>query len=319
MYLIRPSSKKDLEALVEFSYRSQRGLTSLPRNPGILENKIIISEKSFEKKAEAPGKDYYLFVLEDTDEKKVVGCSAIYSLTGWDEPIYYFRIVDNRFLWPVHYEEAGSKLCSLYLLREYREKGLGKLLSLSRFHFIKDYEHRFSEEIYAEMRGFIQPPNYCPFWEAVGRKIIGMSFEDFENELDKSHEILSSLMVGEPIDLHTLPKEAQEAVGKTHESTKGALKLLEQEGFVFSREISIDDGGPRVVAKTKALTTGKASQKILLSDISSISHEGPLLLSNCRLDFRAILREFKGKITLSEQEKQALEVNGDEAIRISLL
>jgi arginine N-succinyltransferase len=85
------------------------GLTTLPKDPQLLENRIAESRRSFERlaisaKAAAagaagnrwggpgPGGEIYLFVLEDLHTGKIVGTSAIVSKVGGFEPFYAYKI-----------------------------------------------------------------------------------------------------------------------------------------------------------------------------------------------------------------------------------
>ena len=79
------------------------GLTTLPKDPQLLENRIQESRRSFERlttssksaanqSSERPGGEIYLFVLEDLHTGKIVGTSAIVSKVGGFEPFYAYKI-----------------------------------------------------------------------------------------------------------------------------------------------------------------------------------------------------------------------------------
>lgn len=49
-----------------------------------------------------------------------------------------------------------------------------------------------------------------------------------------------------PIYINLLSDEAQAVIGKVHENTKPALRLLQKEGFICRDYVDIFDAGPTV-------------------------------------------------------------------------
>src|ERR1700749_2042566 len=52
-----------------------------------------------------------------------------------------------------------------------------------------------------------------------------------------------------------LPDSARAVVGQPHPTGRAALKMLENEGFVWDSYVDIFDGGPTVTARTDAIRT----------------------------------------------------------------
>src|SRR3954471_5994627 len=103
MLVFRPITLDDLPQLTELAALAGFGLTTLPKDPQLLENRILESRRSFERLAvfsksapkggteargERPGGEVYLFVLEDLHTGRIVGTSAIVSKVGGFEPFY---------------------------------------------------------------------------------------------------------------------------------------------------------------------------------------------------------------------------------------
>src|SRR4051812_15740621 len=107
MLVFRPITLDDLPQLTELAAVAGFGLTTLPKDPQLLENRILESRRSFERLsisskaaeragasggAERPSGEVYLFVLEDLHTGRIVGTSAIVSKVGGFEPFYAYKI-----------------------------------------------------------------------------------------------------------------------------------------------------------------------------------------------------------------------------------
>ena len=58
-----------------------------------------------------------------------------------------------------------------------------------------------------------------------------------------------------PIYVDLLDEKARAVIGQPHPGGKAAMRMLEQEGFIFDRYIDIFDGGPTVTAPTDQIRT----------------------------------------------------------------
>lgn len=307
-FLLRPIEAQDFEALCSFAKIAQYGITSLPNDPAILQKKLERSIKSFHADVQIPIDELYLFVLEDVENRKVIGLSGIASRIGVEEPFYSFRTQEFESACPslgiykkhatLHLSEARkgpTEICSLFLLPEYRAKGLAKLLSYARFLFMKAFPERFHPMIVAEMRGVTHENGECPFWDNVMRPFFSMSFPEANLQRAKSEAFIADLIPRTPLYVDMLHKDAQAVIGKTHPFTSAALKLLYHEGFEFFNEIDIFDGGPDIYASLKEIKTVKESTRGCVKEISSVQSE-PYLISNASLNFRATYGSLKGNV-----------------------
>src|ERR1035437_6932402 len=92
MLVIRPIRQTDLDSLLELASLPGCGLTTLPRDRELLEERIADSTHAFLRQAPRPKGDCYLFVVEDTANQRVIGTCAIISKVGGFEPFYAYRL-----------------------------------------------------------------------------------------------------------------------------------------------------------------------------------------------------------------------------------
>lgn len=91
MLVLRPAQLADLADVRRLAADSPVGVTSLPDDDERLREKIVASEASFAAEVSFNGEESYFFVLEDTEQGRLVGCSAIVASAGYSEPFYSFR------------------------------------------------------------------------------------------------------------------------------------------------------------------------------------------------------------------------------------
>src|SRR5581483_4915733 len=279
MMILRPIQKKDLEQVVRFASMADIGLTNLPNDARIFEERIHRSLQSFEKVVEKPENELYFFALEDTSTHAVVGVSAIYATTGGGEPLYFFRketlIADSHLpqvnqkipiLSPISYVRGPSEVCSLFLHPDFRKHGTGKLLSLGRFFFIANFPERFTNSIFAELRGHIVEGK-SPFWDGIGSHFFKTSIKEALDLLKYGKAFIPQFLPKYPLYLDLLPKEVQETIGQTHPQTKAALTMLLNQGFHITDEIDVFDGGPKLTAYKNDIKAIKESKTYEVADI----------------------------------------------------
>lgn len=333
MIIIRPIQKKDQDIFVEFSFEATLGIRNLPRDREKLEEKIIRSEKAFSKEVKGPNADEYVFVLEDLTTGRIGGTCGIFAKLN-KKNAYSYRIEtikthakhfsaskEMQILNPFAIEHDASEICSLYLQPTFRHSGQGRLLSLSRFLFIASHRERFEKKIIAEMRGYIDQRQISPFWEAVGRHFCNLSFVELMAQLDQNMISIQEILPLYPLYVALLPKPVQEIIGKTHDSTKPAMYMLMNEGFVFNQEVDVLEAGPTLEAVTANIRTIKNSEKIKIEITDDpLTEEKEFILANNLLNFRACYGHLKFDIkkniaAINRTVAEALLVNSGEMIR----
>lgn len=332
MIVVRPIKQKDLDIFAEFSFESLLGITNLPRDRDKLLEKTIHSESSLLMDIQQPGSEEYYFVLEDLSTGRIGGVCGILSNSNMSRE-YYYRIEsipvisrhisapnEMKILKPARNQIHASEVCSLYLQPTFRHSGQGRLLSLSRFLFIAANRQRFRNKIVAELRGYLDHRQISPFWDGVGRHFCHLSFVELMAQLDQDRTFVSEILPKFPLYIALLPKEVQEVIGKTHDSSKPALKMLIQEGFTVTEEIDLFDAGPSLAANTSNIRSIKKSSLVntaLTND--NLEEEPEFIISNEQLDFRACFGKLrftsKTDALINEEVADALMIQPGDPVR----
>lgn len=334
MFIFRPIQKSDLDSLMEMAEQVEPGLTTLPKNKHYLGRKIDDSERAFNPNVHKPGQESYLFVLEDNLTGRIAGTSGIIAKTGGFEPFYTYEIKNEHHedhklgvkkdissLHLVANHAGPSEICSLFIKKEFRKGGLGRLLSRARFLFMSEFNERFEDEVISELRGVSDSKGNSPFWEHVGRHFFDTDFitADFLSGLGDK-EFIKNLMPKYPIYIPMLPKEVQAVIGKVHANTEPALHLLLKEGFEHTNEVDIFDGGPTVRAKLKNIKTIQNSTKVKIKKITwNNTDSADCMVSNTSLNFKACYGQCqidKGEAILHKDVAKALDLNAGDEIRV---
>lgn len=263
--IIRPVRESDLESVFQLSLKAKEGLTSFPKNKNHLALKIAKSCQSFSKKVDTPSDEFYFFVMEDLHLQKIIGVCSIIAEVGISDPFYSFLIQTlKKESWCLNKEisidilklhrlyNGPSEIGTLFLDPEYRIKGMGRLLSLSRFSYIARFPHRFKSTIIAEMRG-VSDEKGSPFWNHVGAHFFELSFVEADYLSSENKQFISELIPKYPIYINLLHSDAIAVIGQVHKNTEPALQLLLREGFEKTSFVDIFDAGPKIEIETKKL------------------------------------------------------------------
>ncbi|MEC5162499.1 arginine N-succinyltransferase [Janthinobacterium sp. CG_23.3] len=338
MLVVRAINASDLDALYGLASQVGTGMTTLKPDMKMLGDRLAIACASFAETIPVEQRDY-MFVMEDTDSGRLAGVCAIKGAVGMEEPFYNYRIgtlvhssreldVFTRMetLYLSNDLTGSTELCSLFLHPDYRQGTNGKLLSKSRFLFIAQFPHLFTEKLIAEMRGYQAPDGSSPFYEGLGRHFFKMNFDHVDDltSLGKK-SFIAELMPRQPLYVAYLPEAAQEVIGKVHLSTAPARRLLEQEGLHFEGYVDIFDAGPVLQARVSELRAMRDSALVVIDPqagadaCASVAETEPYLVSNTDLqDFRMIVsaaNPVNGKIALSDDEQQLLRCGAGAPVR----
>lgn len=335
MLVVRAITASDLDPLIELARQVGSGMTTLKPDRKMLGDRVAIAVASFAQTIPPEQRDY-MFVMEDTSSGRLAGICAIKGAVGLDEPFYNYRIgtlvhsshelnvftrMDTLYL--SNDLTGATELCSLFLHPDYRSGNNGKWLSKSRFLFIAQFPHLFTEKLIAEMRGYQEEDGRSPFYEGLGRHFFKMDFNHVDHLTAMGKKsFIAELMPRQPMYVAYLPDDAQEVIGKVHRSTAPARKLLEQEGMHFEGYVDIFDAGPVLQARVSELRALRDSM-VAIADTSSTlapsTEAEPLMVSNTQLDdFRMIVTSASpvaGKIALSASELELLHCQSGDSIR----
>ena len=337
MLVLRPIRETDLPRLISLAKSTGGGLTTLPPNEEFLADRIDGSLRAFNPRVRSPGGEFYLFGLEDSATGEVIGVSGIASRVGGFEPWYSYEIKRERFahrplkidreIAALHLKKehrGPSEICSLFLRVDRRRGGAGRLLSLGRFLFMAAFPRRFTENVIAEMRGYIDQTGKSPFWEAVGRHFYEFDFyrADVLSGLGDK-EFIANLNPRHPIYIPLLAPDVQAVIGRVHHDTEPALALLLAEGFEQHAEVDIFDAGPLVQGRIADLRTVKHARQAKIRSAAGPERPGSeWLLSNGLLDFRACLGSVTehedGSVSVARELATALNVEAGDRLWMSL-
>jgi len=335
MLVLRPIHPDDLDQLMNLVTLTGFGLTTLPRDAELLRDRIIESQVSFERMTKRPRGETYLFVMEDLRTGKVIGTCGIVSKVGGFEPFYAYRVETSvhesemlsvrkeiQKLQLVKDHNGPSEIGSLFLSPDYRRHNNGRLLSLGRFLFMAEHLQRFDPVVIAEMRGVIDDRGHSPFWDAIGKHFFDIDFPKADYLSMVNKKFIADLMPTHPIYVPLLPPEAQAVIGKVHEQTSPALKMLQDEGFHFTGEIDIFEGGPVVSCQRDQIRTIRESRRAVIADVADdLPGSEDYVLCNIRKDFRVckgIVEPIAdGTIRLTSRTALSLNVKVGDTVRFA--
>jgi len=341
MIIVRPIRGEDLDRLLELARSiAGGGMTTLPTERSVLEERIASSLDNFVRDIESPGPEYYLLVLEDTKTGEVGGTAAVFARIGIEKPFYSYKLtktthvsselkVQNTHdvLHLVNDYIGFAEVGSLYLAPEFRRDQNGRTLARSRYLLMAEHRNRFPKRVVAEMRGEQNEHGVSPFWENVGKPFFKMDFQDADHLSGVgNNQFIADLMPKYPIYVDLLPRDAQAVIGQTHEDAAPALAMLEKEGFRFERHVDIFDAGPCVqtwVDDIKTVKDSRVSQVAgLVKDSEAEGNEDYCLDLVCAgqdADFRVCRgftkKDAEGSIQLNQSAAEAIGIDAGDSLR----
>ena len=266
---IRAARASDLRSFYDLAKLTGGGFTNLPAEKPTLEAKLARSEEGFSREGETTGDDLYVFMLENVETGQIRGTCQVFGAVGTDRPFYSYlistltqkseelgRIFRNQTLNLTTDLEGSSEVGGLFLHPQERAGGLGMLLARSRYLFIKQHRPRFGDTVLAELRGVMDQAGHSPFWDAIGGRFFGMNFPEAD-EFNAVHgtQFIADLFPQTPIYVSMLPESARAVIGQPHPTGRAALKMLENENFIWDSYVDIFDGGPTVTCRTDKIKT----------------------------------------------------------------
>lgn len=301
--LLRKALVSDLEAIHQLAVESGIGITTLPKNIDILEQRLTLSTNSFDKVIQRPGSEYYLFVVEDSNTHQIVGTSAIKASIGHTTPSYTYNVIhrtrmchalnirqEQSWLILSNNLKDKSEVCTLYLKPNYRHSHHGVFISRARFLFMAQHPSRFETSVIAEMRGVSDEKGESPFWDGLGQHFFNMPFQQADElTLATNKQFIMDLIPEHPILVQLLSENAQKVIGKPHRATVPAMHILLKEGFHLTNMVDIFDAGPIIEAHCADIKTIQASQCVTVTDIVDELSAPASIIANTLLSFRATI------------------------------
>lgn len=347
MFIIRSATSDDLKSVQRLA--AVLNTVNLPNDEESLESLIQLSERSFFEKIKDPLEREYLFVMEDTKKKKIIGTSQIIAQHGTREaPHIYFDVLEEeRYSQTIdkHFRhkvlrigfdyEGPTEIGGLVLDPSYRGAPgkLGKQLSFVRFLFIAMHRDRFRDRVLAELLPPLGADGRSVLWEALGRRFTGMDYLEADRISKTNKEFIQNLFPSGMIYASTFDQAAQDVIGKVGPATEGVKKMLEGVGFEPLGRVDPFDGGPHFEAHTDDIwpvaqtKRGKAVvvERSAIIDGAGESMEGLVASEPAKKRqkkdgcFRCVQTEFRfqkdGKhIEIPKETAEALRVDDDDRI-----
>src|SRR5215469_5018512 len=291
-YLIRPAGQQDHRRIL----RLARALnsTTLPTDSDELAAALDRSMKSFAGKIRQRANTVYIFCAEDLSNQRIVAASMIIGKHGTPaSPHYYFEMdTDERFskslqrmfrhpFLRLRYSMDGpSEIGGLIVdtaSRRHPER-IGRQISWVRFLFIAKHRKRFEERLIAEMLPPATPDGGNRFWDYYGGPVTGLSYREADQLSARDKEFIRALFPDSPLYTFLLPQEVVQSIGQVAEDTRGAVRLLEQAGMKFLRQIDPFDAGPYYGAQVDELTPVKQLRSFGTIAGEADTASGPLYL-----------------------------------------
>lgn len=283
-YVMRAAGPEDLESFKQLREIAGPGFTSLMLDDRAMAAKLELSAASFASSTESAGAERYFIALEHIETGTLAGCCGVKATIGEMPPFFNFRliteaqssaVVGRRFdmdvLIGVNDFTGCTEVGSLFVRPEHRAAGVGRSLAQCRYLLIAADPRRFRETVVSELRGVVSRDGVSPFWEAVGRHFFRMDFAEADKlSAITDNQFILDLMPQHPIYVDLLPEAARAVIGKCHVDGEGARRLLEWEGFAFSKVVDIFDGGPLVSAPRDAIRTRREARRLRLEPSSDL-------------------------------------------------
>jgi arginine N-succinyltransferase len=274
--------------------------------------------------------------LEDPKQGIVRGTCQVFGQVGVIQPFYSYHLSTltqtspelgkafrNQLLTLTTDLEGSSEVGGLFLHPAARAGGWGSLLARSRYLFMKLHRGRFGQRTLAELRGVMDETGNCPFWDGLAGRFFGMNFPEAD-EFNAIHgtRFIADLMPRTPIYVSLLAEAARAVMGQPHPTGRAALRMLEEEGFIYDRYLDIFDGGPTVTVATDQIRTVRESSSETICEIGNGARTKALIGAGRLKDFRAcfasVKRVPKKGICIDREAAELLEVDvGDEILTVA--
>jgi arginine N-succinyltransferase len=336
VFFLRPAQRSDLSALLELA--GFLNSLNLPAEEGFLLGRLERSARSFAT-PEPPSEDReYQFVLEDVGGQ-VIGTCAILSKHGTPTmPHFYLEVgEEQRYAESIgvlarhvtlrlgRSTDGPTEIGSLVLHPDARGRpgSPGKLLSWGRFAFIASHRECFESELIAEMRAALDPRGRNLFWEAVGKRFTGLSYEEADHRSAVDKSFIRDLFPEATLYATLLEPDVVAKLGHVHEETGAAVRLLERAGFRWNGQIDPFDAGPYYGSRTdRVIPIRETVQAIVGAEEPGADATDRIVSSGSGATFRAIttpVEEENGVVSLPKDARRRLTIREGETVAVTPL
>lgn len=332
-FIVRAVKKEDVTQLTDLA--KQFNLLNLPGDRKIIAEKVSRSEASFA--GQLPkDKSEYIFVVEDIEEKMVVGSSLIIAKHGSEDvPHCYFKILKRDHFSQdlgigfIHQvlrfqldTDGPTEIGGLLVDKSYRRRPerLGKQISLSRFVYMGLNPERFENRVLCELTPPLTEEGRSEFWEALGRRFTGLPYQEADALSQTNKEFIESLFPEEDIYLSLLDSKARLVLGRVGEATKPAQHLLESIGFHYLDEVDPFDGGPHYGCETDKILPIKMGKKLRVTEGKEATYKQTGLIGYGSNDFHGMLTGYDiqdGYVAVPTKTRDRLKLDLDQEVFVT--
>ena len=263
MNIIRCAKRSDRDQLYQLAQHLDT--VNLPADNARLEAMLIDSERQLAG-SDQPD-EAMIFVLEDASGA-LRGSATIIARHGSPQaPHCFFDVIDEERYSPrldQVFQHKVLRLGTSFIPRTeigglvldpaLRGQGLGRFLSLCRFQFIAAYRDRFCDHILAELLPPFDADGNSPLWNALGQRFTGLTYREADHLSGQEKEFIEDLFPRSDLHVSLFSPKTQAVIETVGDETQGALRLLQEQGFYYTRRIDPFDGGPHYRAVTDEVT-----------------------------------------------------------------
>jgi arginine N-succinyltransferase len=257
-FLLREASAGDHQQLLALA--RELDSINLPTDADELTEALKRSVNSFRGRIRDHSRAIYIFVAEEFATRAIVAASMIIAKHGTPQAPHYYLQIDSeeRYSRILRKKFRHDYLCLRYSMDGPTEIGglivsramrghpdhIGKQISWVRFLYMARYPSRFQPQVIAEMLAPMLPGHRNLFWDHYGGRVTGLSFQEADILSTRDKEFIHTLFPDSPLYTFLLPDEVRKSIGMVGESSRGAVRLLEQAGMKFIGHIDPFDAGP---------------------------------------------------------------------------
>lgn len=292
-YLIRPFAMDDAPALLALILESSGGLSSLQPRLDFLRDYIQTSVNSFGGKYPLEKPHKYLLGMFEQPSGRLIGCSAVKTQIGIESPFINFDLHgdgEDQTLRASSRFKGATEVGSLFLHPDFRDSGLGRYLAKVRYHLIGSEPWRFGDMVIAELRGICGAEG-SPLYDHLFEYKLDKTFLEADAEyFDRDPNALGDIVPIGDVPTYKFPIEVKMSLAQPHPTGIGAMRLLQNEGFIFSGTIDLFDAGPIMSVHRDTIRTTLQTKTVpCLSATDLIDAQDSLISVGTVADFRAVV------------------------------
>lgn len=329
---VREHDVDSIHELLEANRAELTGMISLPQTRSALVERVehsvhTVARAAHAKLSVAPGRlalrqaaDPVLFVLTEGD--RAIGVTGV-TIDGGTE-LSVLRVTlddaaDGLALRLMVERLPRVELGATFLAPEARGTGAGSLLSKGRLLWLSHLVDQLPERLLSHIRGRIDGRGDSRLWDVFGAPVFGVNAA---SALGSASRMGRSCYLA-PLVGATLPLSLAStvAIGRPHDASLPALRLLAREGLTPNGMFDPFDGGPTIVAWLRDTAVVRAATELRVAPTTG-RETTPALVSRPGItDFGAVSvgvdMDAPGCVALDDAARRALGADHGSLVLVS--